>query len=234
MAFDNSYTAVTGATYQASDYNTGTKGNFTAVWVGTTAGDLDYYTGATAKNRLALVTGGLLYGGASAPAWLAKVTGGLLYGGASAPAYLANVAGGLLYGAASAPDYLPIQNSYRLLMSGGTNPFWASLVQLRQGGDANNWQIGGTTTRNPADSFLQVGCIDITTNGSGVGSAVVTYPSAFAQRPLIIATVGGSSTGKVNVTFSDDSVSGCTLRAYNIDVGAVTIQVNWLAIGTPF
>lgn len=71
MSFDNSYTAVTGATYQASDYNTSTKGNFTAIWVGTTAGDMDYYTSAMAKNRLALVTGGLLYGGASAPAWLA-------------------------------------------------------------------------------------------------------------------------------------------------------------------
>ena len=68
MAFDNSFTAVTGATYAASDYNTHTKGNFTAVWVGTTAGDMDYYTSATAKSRLALVAGGLLYGGASAPA----------------------------------------------------------------------------------------------------------------------------------------------------------------------
>lgn len=53
MAFDNSYTAVTGATYSASDYNTYTKGNFTAIWVGTTAGDIEYYTSSTAKSRLA-------------------------------------------------------------------------------------------------------------------------------------------------------------------------------------
>ena len=72
MSFDNSYTAVTGATYQASDYNTGTKGNFTAVWVGTTAGDMDYYTSATAKNRLAIgAAGGILTSSGSAPQWTA-------------------------------------------------------------------------------------------------------------------------------------------------------------------
>lgn len=92
MAFDNSYTAVTGATYAASDYNTYTKGNFTAIWVGTTAGDLDYYTSATAKSRLALVTGGLLYGGASAPAWLAAGTQyQVLRMGASYPEWAAQI-----------------------------------------------------------------------------------------------------------------------------------------------
>jgi len=69
MAFDNTFTAVVGATYTAAQYNTYTKGNFTAIWVGTTAGDIDYYTGASAKARLALVPGGVLYGGASAPAY---------------------------------------------------------------------------------------------------------------------------------------------------------------------
>lgn len=72
MSFDNSYTAVTGATYQASDYNTHTKGNFTAVWVGTSAGDMDYYTGATAKSRLAIgAAGGILTSSGSAPQWTA-------------------------------------------------------------------------------------------------------------------------------------------------------------------
>lgn len=76
MSFDNSYTAVTGATYQASDYNTHTKGNFTAVWVGTTAGDMEYYTSATTKSRLAKGTA-LQYlrmnSGATAPEWAALI-----------------------------------------------------------------------------------------------------------------------------------------------------------------
>lgn len=78
MAFDNSYTAVTGATYAAADYNTYTKGNFTAIWVGTTAGDMEYYTSSTAKSRLAK---GSAYqvlrmnSGATAPEWGGYIAG---------------------------------------------------------------------------------------------------------------------------------------------------------------
>ena len=78
MSFDNSYTAVTGATYQASDYNTHTKGNFTAVWVGTTAGDMEYYTSATTKSRLAKGTALQflrMNSGATAPEWTNILTG---------------------------------------------------------------------------------------------------------------------------------------------------------------
>lgn len=82
MSFDNSFTAVTGATYQASEYNTYTKGNFTAIWVGTTAGDMEYYTSATAKARLAKGTALQVLrmnSGATAPEWATLSTAGLLH-----------------------------------------------------------------------------------------------------------------------------------------------------------
>lgn len=72
MAFDNSYTAVTGATLAASDWNTYLKGNFGEVWKGTTAGDMDYYLSATAKTRLALGSAKkalMVNSGATAPEW---------------------------------------------------------------------------------------------------------------------------------------------------------------------
>ena len=53
MAFDNSFTAVVGATYTAAHYNTYVRDNFTAVWVYTSAGDMAYATSATALARLA-------------------------------------------------------------------------------------------------------------------------------------------------------------------------------------
>lgn len=59
MAFDNSYTAVTGGTLSAAEWNTHVRDNFTAIFVGTTAGDFDYYTGATAKARLAKPASGI-------------------------------------------------------------------------------------------------------------------------------------------------------------------------------
>jgi len=63
---------VTGQTYSAANYNTQVRDNINGIWVCTTAGDMIYATGASAAARLALVTGGIMYGGASAPAWLAK------------------------------------------------------------------------------------------------------------------------------------------------------------------
>lgn len=70
MAFDNSFTAVTGATYTAAQYNTHVKGNFTALWVGTTNGDLDYYTSSTAKTRLAIgASGTVLTSNGTIPTW---------------------------------------------------------------------------------------------------------------------------------------------------------------------
>lgn len=84
MAFNNSFTAVTGATYTAAQYNTHVRDNLTAIWVGTTAGDMDYYTSATAKNRLAIGgAGAILTSNGSAPTWLAIGAVGSILGASS-------------------------------------------------------------------------------------------------------------------------------------------------------
>jgi hypothetical protein len=75
MAFDNSYTAVTGGTLSAAQWNTHVRDNFTAVWPYTTAGDIVYATSSTTLTRLAppasdsLLTYDL---SATAPVWLAS------------------------------------------------------------------------------------------------------------------------------------------------------------------
>ena len=73
MAYSSGFTAVTGATYTAAQYNTNTRDNFTAIWVYTTAGDIAYATGATTLARLAAPGGGGYYLGhtGSAPQWVA-------------------------------------------------------------------------------------------------------------------------------------------------------------------
>jgi hypothetical protein len=66
--------------------------NGNAIWVGTTAGDMDYYTGATGKARLPIGTAGQILkvnAGATAPEWktgtglscYASFTGGSVAGG---------------------------------------------------------------------------------------------------------------------------------------------------------
>ena len=72
MAFNNSFTAVVGATYTAAQYNTYVRDNFTAVWVYTSAGDIAYATSATALARLAKGTAYQnmrMNAGATAPEW---------------------------------------------------------------------------------------------------------------------------------------------------------------------
>mgnify|MGYP003965578773 FL=1 len=72
MAFSNSYTAVTGGTLSAAQWNTGVRDNFTAIWVYTTAGDLAYATSSTALARLGIGTAGqslITNSGATAPEW---------------------------------------------------------------------------------------------------------------------------------------------------------------------
>jgi hypothetical protein len=54
MSFNNSFTAVTGATYTAAQYNTHVRDNLTAIWVYTTAGDIAYAAGATSLARLGI------------------------------------------------------------------------------------------------------------------------------------------------------------------------------------
>lgn len=54
MSFNNSFTAVTGATYTAAQYNTHVRDNLTAIWVYTTQGDIAYASSATALARLGI------------------------------------------------------------------------------------------------------------------------------------------------------------------------------------
>lgn len=72
MAYTAGFTAVTSATFTAAQYNTNVRDNFTAIWVGTTAGDMDYYTSSTTKARLAPPAGlSLLTHNGTVPSWLA-------------------------------------------------------------------------------------------------------------------------------------------------------------------
>lgn len=95
MAYTSGFTAVSGATFTAAQYNTNVRDNFSAIWVYTTAGDISYATSSTGLSRLALVPGGVMYGGASAPAWLATPAATSFLSKASgtgAPAWLARTA----------------------------------------------------------------------------------------------------------------------------------------------
>jgi len=70
MAYTPPTTRATGVLITASIWNTDMVDNFSASWVGTTAGDMDYYTAATTKDRIPIGTAGYgLFSTGTAPAW---------------------------------------------------------------------------------------------------------------------------------------------------------------------
>ena len=77
MAYSVVPLVATGDLWTAANHNTYVRDNMAAIFVGTTAGDTDYYTGAANKSRLAIGTAGKIKrvnAAANAPMW-----GGILY-----------------------------------------------------------------------------------------------------------------------------------------------------------
>lgn len=78
MSFSYPFTAVTGAVFSAAQWNTSGRDNIAALWVGTTAGDMEYYVSSIAKSRLAKGTASQVLrmnSGATAPEWSSILTG---------------------------------------------------------------------------------------------------------------------------------------------------------------
>lgn len=143
---------------------------------------------------------------------------------------LANVPGGILYGGASVPAFLAAGTLGQFLKSNGSSaPTLEALIYRRQGGSSTVWETQGTTTYTPTIAILQVGARSVSFT-SGVGSQAITYPSAFSQRPIVLA-LANYSTPAITVTYSDNSTTGCTLRVREVGGGSGSVDVVWLAIG---
>lgn len=72
MSYTSGFTAVSGATFTAAQYNTNVRDNFSAIWVYTTPGDIAYATAANQLGRLAKGTALQLLrmnSGETAPEW---------------------------------------------------------------------------------------------------------------------------------------------------------------------
>ena len=82
MAFTTPRTWTYGETVTEAQFNEQLRDNFNAVWVGTNAGDIDYYTSSTTKTRLA-------GGTANAGKFIRQVAGGtaLEYSNSGNPLY---------------------------------------------------------------------------------------------------------------------------------------------------
>ena len=229
MAFDNSYTAVTGATYAASDYNTYVKTNLTEIWKGTTAGDMDYYTSATAKSRLAIGTAyQVLRSTGSAPAWV-DISTVLQYSAIVA----SQASGDLFYGSsATAISRLAVGGANSFLKSNGTVPSYGAVCYKRQGGSSTTWSTSGSSNYTPTTEKIQSGVVTVTIT-SGSGQASVTFPELYYYAPHIVMTprLLGASARISAPTIYSVSTTGFTVEVFYIDGGSASVDIHWTARG---
>jgi H-type lectin domain-containing protein len=115
---------------------------------------------------------------------------------------------------------------------------WKALVWGRQGASATDWSIGGTSFNfTPASAKIQVGRTSLisTTTADGSyfkGTLTITFPVAFAQVPLVFATLSPTSLNAnlITVEVSSPSTTQVTLTVYS-HASISVAGVNWLAIG---
>jgi hypothetical protein len=100
----------------------------------------------------------------------------------------------------------------------------------RQGGSASNWSSAGTSTQTPAAVRMQAGAYNLSIS-SGLGSATITFPTAFSQPPLVfLSTDVFNLAASIGTTASTVTTSGFELVGmYGSGNGSVIVR--WLAIG---
>lgn len=228
MAFSTVPLVASSDSWTASQHNTYIRDNLSAIFVGTTNGDMDYYTSSSAKSRLAIGTAySVLYSTGSVPAY-----GGLSTIAANSALLGSQAAGDLPYASSStAVSRLALGAAHKFVKSeGGSAPLYGGLVYKRQGGSSTDWSTYGLTTYSPTSTLIQAGSISISiTSNSGASS--VTYPTAYTQRPLVFVSIYDSTIGSYSIGTYAESTTGMTIFAYNPLEATASVSAYWLAIG---
>jgi hypothetical protein len=103
----------------------------------------------------------------------------------------------------------------------------------RQGGNASDWSIGGTTNYIPANVRILGGTLrfvgPIVISGSSL--LTLTYPVAFSNKPLFFAFYVGTQNG-IDAEAQNPTASTIELIARN-DTGSAqsNVDIQWFAIG---
>lgn len=105
----------------------------------------------------------------------------------------------------------------------------------RQGGDSSAWGTAGTSNYTPTAVRMQAGVVQETFFASSVASGSISFPVAFSDVPIVVASMG-RDTGATEVpVISIESVtaSGFSYRLETKDDTSITqsFLVRWLAVG---
>jgi hypothetical protein len=110
----------------------------------------------------------------------------------------------------------------------------ASHLQRRQGGSAGGWTVPGTTNYVAAPHRMQVGVRAVGNVAStDTESVEITFPAAFAQSPVVTASVVMDVPGTApwDISISVVSNTGFTATVRNNHGGAKECDISWTAVG---
>lgn len=102
----------------------------------------------------------------------------------------------------------------------------APTLTNRQGGSATNWDTAGTTNYVPGDAKMQCGSV----NTGATAEVVVTFPVAFAYKPLVFFhVVAAPATWLIAVV----TAGGITIYSEDMaESPRANVDVNWMAVGS--
>lgn len=103
----------------------------------------------------------------------------------------------------------------------------------RQGGDASDWSVQGTTARTPGAVRMQGGVARISITASPVAQSTITFPVAFSNKPLAFVSIVEAVTTTFIASVVAVSTTAITIQILHYENTNITgtVDVNWLAIG---
>lgn len=112
---------------------------------------------------------------------------------------------------------------------------WDTISELisdlrRRGGSATDWYAQGTTNYTPSSAKIQVGTARVAVSG-GAGFGAVTFPVAFAYKPVVFIAKPYDGANWNDFGFSALTATGFSIYLQEGGTDTINVDVTWLAIG---
>lgn len=114
----------------------------------------------------------------------------------------------------------------------GTKVRNIGLLRYRQGNDPRDWSGAGGTKYLPSDWHMQCGTQKWTGGAATSGAFEITYPTPFADNPVIIGTVINTTPLFEDCRIHMSHASAAVCEVYWFSANNLTrVDVSWLALG---
>lgn len=145
------------------------------------------------------------------------------------------------------------EQGFKILMADEIDPFGGSLfddflgeggirpgstvsgvgrLRYRSGSDPKDWSQPGGSDYLPRDWHMQCGAEDWSGGARSSGGFEITFPTPFAEPPLVICCAAGTIPAFEEIRFQTTIQSAAVIEVYWWSTNNLTkVVINWLALG---